>query len=107
MAAPRPRRPRTAGAGPCQPGRERPRRHAPWRGGCRRGERDGTRSGGLQGGRGPPAGALRGATIRLRFPPCEVLGPVPPEATGPGWPASAAKGEGTILLVEEEDAVRA
>jgi len=49
----------------------------------------------------------RGATFRLLFPRVEGLGPVPPEASGPGLPASAAKGEGTILLVEDEDAVRA
>jgi PAS domain S-box-containing protein len=48
----------------------------------------------------------RGATFRLFFPRVEAPEPAQPQAAGRG--ASAiTKGEGTILLVEDEDAVRA
>ncbi len=50
--------------------------------------------------------AGRGATFRILLPRVEGAGPIGPRKSGPGA-SPAAKGEGTILLVEDEDAVRA
>jgi len=48
----------------------------------------------------------RGATFRLLFPRVEGIQPAEPKTPGPGL-APAAKASGTILLVEDEEAVRA